>query len=916
MAVSEFFAYDHSNRLLSTRQQLPGEARPALLDSVQYNELGQVTRKSLATGRLRQDVDYAYNIRGWLTSLNDPYSPNPTKHDLFSLSLHYERGFTLGYEQYNGNLTGQTWRGRDGVQRAYGYVYDPLNRLLQGDFVARAGGSAGTLASATAWNQEKDNYRLAFVSYDDNGNIRTLRRQGLLQNATHATGKQYGAVDNLTYAYQGNRLQAVDDAVTGNQLPRPANYNGAPTSLAGDFQEQGVHQSQEYSYDANGNLTQDKNKGLTGILYNHLNLPRQIHFGQVGDSVVFRYTAAGQKVAKLVYQTGKPTPQRTDYLGPYQYEQDSLKFFPHAEGRVLRFVSQDPAGQVSVRYQREFTLKDHLGNLRLAYRAGQVRTLTATLEQDDNTHKREKQQFDSLSVSAPIAQNVGNVGGQNLAHSGQFVAQLNAAAHPFADGSGSTGPQPLGPLTQLGVQQGDTLTVSAYSLYQQPVQHGFLFSLAAFIANLLHPASPPPAGFDGRKRSDLPLLQVGVAAGLSSIPQLSNGVPKGYLRVLLFNKDSALVSQRTRQLRPSFRNAYDSLQVRVLVPQDGYVTAYVGNESDVDVFFDDVTVEHRPGLQVQETQYDPAGLELAGLAPPSPGIKGLNNYRFNGKEFQADLGLAWNHQDWRFFDPQLLRWHAGDPEIENGQESWTPYSFGYDNAVRYADANGRCPTCITAAVGAVVGFGFGAYKYGFKNGGWKKVLASTAAGAVVGLTGGLGASALGALGGIEAIGGANAAYLALGTGVVGETAGNLTEQGVNNLLGSQNGLDQQDLMVSMIVSVPMAGVGLATDGLKETAKEAAGDAIRESMGKASTSQERKAFIRQEAKTIRQAFADAGGSISNRNAKKAAGKIFNAAEQSRTANVNATIVAGQAGVTVGTTTVENMVSDKVKEEVKK
>lgn len=32
-----------------------------------------------------------------------------------------------------------------------------------------------------------------------------------------------------------------------------------------------------------------------------------------------------------------------------------------------------------------------------------------------------------------------------------------------------------------------------------------------------------------------------------------------------------------------------------------------------------------------------------------------------------------------------------DPEIENGQESWTPYSFGFDNAVRFNDTNGRCP---------------------------------------------------------------------------------------------------------------------------------------------------------------------------------------------------------------------------------
>ena len=126
---------------------------------------------------------------------------------------------------------------------------------------------------------------------------------------------------------------------------------------------------------------QDRNKGISGIAYNHLSLPRLIRFGSGADSIVFRYSAAGQKVAKLVYQTGKPT-LRTDYLGPFQYEQDSLRFFPHAEGRVLRVVSKDAAGQATTRYEREFTFKDHLGNLRLAYRAGQRRVYEATLEQD------------------------------------------------------------------------------------------------------------------------------------------------------------------------------------------------------------------------------------------------------------------------------------------------------------------------------------------------------------------------------------------------------------------------------------------------------------------------------------------------------------------------------------------------------
>jgi RHS repeat-associated protein len=184
---------------------------------------------------------------------------------------------------------------------------------------------------------------------------------------------------------------------------------------------------------------------------------------------------------------------------------------------------------------------------------------------------------------------------------------------------------------------------------------------------------------------------VGVAAGLTTLPQLSGGVPKGYLRLLVFNADSALVGQQVQQLSSAALGNYERLRLRVLVPQDGYVTAFVGNESDVDVFFDDVTVELRQGLQVQETQYDPTGLELAGLTGTTPGLKALSQYKFNGKEFQTDLGLNWNHQDWRFFDTQLGRWHVVDPEIENAQESWTPYSFGFDNAIRFADANGRNP---------------------------------------------------------------------------------------------------------------------------------------------------------------------------------------------------------------------------------
>ena len=264
----------------------------------------------------------------------------------------------------------------------------------------------------------------------------------------------------------------------------------------------------------------------------------------------------------------------------------------------------------AITHQREYTVKDHLGNLRLAYRAGRRLTYFAGLEPGDAS--RETQQFDSASVSAPVAQSVGANPATSRARTGTHVARLHA---------GGPAPQPLGALKQLGVQRGDTVLVTAHGLYPQATSGSpFLFSLASFVAGLLQPAPGVPGGADGRRRGGLPLLSIGVSAALPALVPRSGGVPLGYVRLLVFNADSNLVSSQTQQLSSAALNNYEDLQLQVVVPQDGYVTAYVGNESDADVFFDDVAVVHGQGLQVQENQYDPWGLSLAGLDYASPEI--------------------------------------------------------------------------------------------------------------------------------------------------------------------------------------------------------------------------------------------------------------------------------------------------------
>jgi RHS repeat-associated protein len=300
------------------------------------------------------------------------------------------------------------------------------------------------------------------------------------------------------------------------------------------------------------------------------------------------------------------------------------------------------------------------------------------------------QQFDSASVSTPVVQKVNNVGGEDMTHSGAYAAQLNASPRRLADGT-TLAPQPLGPLTQLGVQKGDVVQVTAPGMYPKAASSSnFFFSLASFVAGLLQPPAPgSSAGGERRQRGGLPLLQVGLGLGLSQVPQLGN-VPKGYLRVLVFNRDSVLVRQHLKQLSAAALHNYEDLTDTVQVNQDGYVTVYVGNDSPTDVFFDDVKVNHQQGLLVQENQYEPWGLSLAGLDYSTLGTMFLNKNQYNSKELQTDLSINWSDYGARMYDAQIGRWHAPDPMGED-MAYVTPYCYALNSPVILTDPDGLAP---------------------------------------------------------------------------------------------------------------------------------------------------------------------------------------------------------------------------------
>jgi len=121
--------------------------------------------------------------------------------------------------------------------------------------------------------------------YDSNGNLTALTRKEVSQVTTAGTTTvwQYGTIDDLSLTYDGNRpLKATDRCAD-------LTYEGAM-----DFSD-GAEQAVEMTYDANGNLTRDRNRGIAHITYNVLNLPQTVAFDD-GHIIRYRYAADGRKL--------------------------------------------------------------------------------------------------------------------------------------------------------------------------------------------------------------------------------------------------------------------------------------------------------------------------------------------------------------------------------------------------------------------------------------------------------------------------------------------------------------------------------------------------------------------------------------------------------------------------------------------
>ena len=73
--------------------------------------------------------------------------------------------------------------------------------------------------------------------------------------------------------------------------------NVGKIQVAGNFKNGSNGTTDDYTYDANGNLNLDNNKAISSITYNHLNLPTAITVTGKG-TIAYTYDAAGNKLTK------------------------------------------------------------------------------------------------------------------------------------------------------------------------------------------------------------------------------------------------------------------------------------------------------------------------------------------------------------------------------------------------------------------------------------------------------------------------------------------------------------------------------------------------------------------------------------------------------------------------------------------
>jgi RHS repeat-associated protein len=650
-SISRRYGYDHAGRMLKMWHQI-GSNPEVLLAENKYNELGQLADKKLHSidgTTFKQSVDFRYNIRGWLTSINNSSlsnngTTNDDSNDLFGMDLGYQNDTGTGnVPKYDGNISSIKWSANQGLsntrERAYNFAYDPMNRLLSATQMEKN----ATWASSTSFHENN-------LSYDLNGNIQSLTRKG----------EAGASMDVLAYSYgsgaeRSNKLMTVTDGADATRGFIDGNTTG-----------------NDYSYDSNGNMKEDKNKGVT-VVYNYMNLAEKVTKTSTGEYIKYIYDASGRKLSQRVYNAGHVLQKRTDYAAEYFYENDVLKFIHHEEGRIIVAA---PA------YEYQYHLKDHLGNVRLTFTTKEE-TISETASFEAASAATEQNQF-LRYANARLVQS-------HLLDITNGIAPSTATGYAQRLSGGAN--EKFGLAKSMSVMPGDKIRAEVYAKYLDPQSSNWSAALQALMAQVATGGNGTTV-VDGGSYS---VSTSSFAFGLQSAQNTANSSeagPKAYLNWLVFDRNYNFKLSKSGYDRlsadPKERGqdvAHEKLfSPEIMIDEPGYIYIYLSNEegTPLDVYFDNFKVEHVKFPVVQADDYYPFGLTFNSHQRENAVQQ---NYLYNGKELQDELNLRWMDYGARMYMPEIARWGVADPLSEKYRR-WSPYNYAVDNPVKFIDPDG------------------------------------------------------------------------------------------------------------------------------------------------------------------------------------------------------------------------------------
>ena len=309
-AETSTYSYDNMDRPLTIAHQLDDD-EPVTVSDLSYDLLGRVASEK-RNGNPELATAFSYNIRSWLKA---------SEGDILSMRFYHEdtrEGALSNTRRFDGGISALDWSVRGGHAGGYNFSYDGFTRLTEAEYVSA--------------DPDGENFSTAY-SYDANGNILSLTRYGAEENPSRP-------VEALSMEYDGNRLATVSDS--GTARDRALRRKTARLSAS----------QEDFTYDANGNLTSDLTAGIAAVSYNLLNLPQSFSIVTEDGSAETRYLydADGRKL-RVTATDSDGTTSVTDYSANVV----------RTDGKVDRILFE---GGYIHNGKYHFFFSDHLGSVR------------------------------------------------------------------------------------------------------------------------------------------------------------------------------------------------------------------------------------------------------------------------------------------------------------------------------------------------------------------------------------------------------------------------------------------------------------------------------------------------------------------------------------------------------------------------